>query len=67
MVYQQTQRWLKADVFELKAGVFEAMVHDLRLALRVLGGRNPVPSAAIYHSRVLRSTPESGERAGYNG
>lgn len=60
MVYQQTQRWLRA-------GVFEAMVHDLRLALRALGGRNPAPSAAIYDSRVLRSTPESGERAGYNG
>jgi len=31
-VYQQTQRWLKA-------GCFEAMVHDLRLALRVLQER----------------------------
>ena len=60
VVYQQTQRWLHACVFE-------AMVHDLRLALRTLGGRNPAPSAAIYDSRVLRSTPESGERAGYNG
>jgi transposase len=60
VVYQQTQRWLRA-------GVFEAMVHDLRLALRVLGGRNPSPSAAIYDSRILRSTPESGQRAGYNG
>lgn len=60
VVYQQTQRWLKA-------GCFEAMVHDLRLALRALGGRNPAPSAAIYDSRVLRSTPESGQRAGYNG
>ena len=60
VVYQQAQRWLKA-------GCFEAMVHDLRLALRALGGRNPAPSAAIYDSRVLGSTPESGERAGYNG
>jgi transposase len=59
-VYQQTQRWLKA-------GCFEAMVHDLRLALRVLGGREPAPSAAILDSRVLSSTPESGARAGYNG
>jgi transposase len=59
-VYQQTQRWLKA-------GCFEAMVHDLRLALRVLQEREPAPSAAIYDSRVLSSTPESGHRAGYNG
>ena len=60
VVYQQTQRWLRA-------GVFEAMVHDLRLVLRVFNERKPTPSAAIYDSRVLRSTPESGERAGYNG
>jgi len=59
-VYQQTQRWLRA-------GCFEAMVHDLRLALRVLHERNPAPSAAIYDSRLLASTPESGQRAGYNG
>src|ERR1700745_839917 len=31
-VYQQTQRWLKA-------GVFEAIVHDLREVLRVAEGR----------------------------
>lgn len=60
VVYQQTQRWLEA-------GCFEAMVHDLRLALRVLKERNPSPSAAVYDSRTLSSTPESGARAGYNG
>lgn len=60
VVYQQTQRWLKA-------GCFAAMVHDLRLALRVLQEREPTPSAAIYDSRTLSSTPESGQRAGYNG
>ncbi len=60
VVYQQTQRWLKA-------GCFEAMVHDLRVALRVLNEREPTPSAAIYDSRTLSSTPESGQRAGYNG
>lgn len=43
------------------------MVHDLRLALRVLQERKPTPTAAIYDSRVLSSTPESGHRAGYNG
>ncbi len=59
-VYQQTQRWLKA-------GVFEAIVHDLREVLRVAQGRNPQPSAAIFDSRTLQSTPESGARAGYDG
>src|SRR5438876_4609648 len=59
-VYQQTQRWLNA-------GVFESMVHDLREVLRVAQGRNPQPSAAIFDSRTLQSTPESGARAGYDG
>ena len=59
-VYQQTQRWLKA-------GVFEALVRDLREFLRVLAGRKPQPSAAILDGRTLQSTPESGARAGYDG
>lgn len=60
IVYQQTQRWLRA-------GVFEAMTHDLRLLLRTLAGRKGQPSAAILDSRTLRSTPESGPRASYDG
>ena len=59
-VYQQTQRWLKA-------GVFEAMVHDLRALLRVVAGRQEQPSAVILDSRTLQSSPESGARAGYDG
>jgi len=59
-VYQQTRRWLAA-------GVFETMVHDLRLLLRVAAGRPGQPSAAILDSRTLQSTPESGARAGYDG
>jgi transposase len=59
-VYQQTQRWLSA-------GVFEAMVHDLRALLRLSEGRGKEPTAAILDSRTLRSTPESGGRAGYDG
>jgi transposase len=59
-VYQQTQRWIKA-------GVFENIVDDLRTLLRVASGRNPAPSAAILDSRTLQSSPESGERAGYDG
>ena len=59
-VYQQTQRWLKA-------GVFEAIVQDLRRLLRLVEGRAPEPSATILDSRTLQSTPESGARAGYEG
>jgi len=60
MVYQQTQRWLRA-------GVFEAIVHDVRALLRVAAGRSEQPSAAIFDSRTLQSSPESGGRAGYDG
>lgn len=59
-VYQQTQRWLKASVFE-------AMVQDLRALLRLTQGRQAAPSAVILDSRTLQSTPESGQRAGYDG
>jgi transposase len=59
-VYQQSHRWLKA-------GVFEAMVHDLRVVLRLGQGRTAEPSVAIVDSRTLQSTPESGTRAGYDG
>lgn len=60
VVYQQTQRWLGA-------GVFESLVHDLRELLRVATGRNARPSAAIFDSRTLQSSPESGARAAYDG
>ena len=59
-VYQQTRRWMAA-------GVFEAIVHDLRELLRLVQGRPPTPTAAILDSRTLQSTPESGARAGYDG
>lgn len=59
-VYQQTQRWLAA-------GVFETLAQDLRALLRVAAGRNAAPTAAIIDSRTLRATPESGTRAGYDG
>src|SRR5690242_7135875 len=57
-VYQQALRWLKA-------GCFEALAHDLRAVLRLAAGRDVEPSAAVLDSRTLRSTPESGARAGY--
>jgi transposase len=59
-VYQQAQRWIAA-------GVFEEMVHDLRALLRLAKGKKEQPSAAIFDGRTLQSTPESGERAGYDG
>lgn len=59
-VYQQAQRWLRA-------GCFEAMVDDLRAVLRLAAGREAEPSVVVLDSRTLRSTPESGGRAGYDG
>jgi transposase len=59
-VYQQTQRWLSA-------GVFEAIVHDLRMLLRLAEGRRAHPSAAILDSRTMQSSPASGHRAGDAG
>jgi transposase len=59
-VYQQARRWIAA-------GVFEAMTQDLRRILRLLDGRREEPSAAVFDSRTLQSTPESGHRGGYDG
>jgi len=59
-VYQQAQRWLTA-------GVFESLVHDLRVLLRLEVRRKAEPSAVIIDSRTLRSTPQSGARSGYDG
>jgi transposase len=59
-VYDQTQRWIAA-------GVFDAIVQDLRELLRLAAGRSATPSAVILDSRTVRSTPESGHRAGYDG
>ena len=52
-VYQQTQRWMRA-------GVFEILVEDVRSLLREFAGRKPQPTAMIVDSRTLQSTPESG-------
>jgi transposase len=49
-VYQQTQRWIKAEVFM-------TIAQDLRMILRALGEREPQPTAAIFDSRTLRCTP----------
>jgi transposase len=60
VVYGQAQRWLRA-------GCFERLAHDLRAVLRLAAGRAEEPSAAVLDSRTLRSTPESGRRAGWDG
>jgi transposase len=59
-VYQQTRRWLAV-------GCFEAIVHDLRALLRLAEGRRPQPTAAVFDSQTLQSTPESGGHGGYDG
>jgi transposase len=59
-VYQQTQRWLAA-------GCFAAMADDLRALLREAAGRDPQPTAVILGGRTLQATPESGQRAGFDG
>jgi transposase len=59
-VYQQTRRWMAA-------GCFETIAHDLRVLLRLAAGRAEQPTAAVFDSRTLQSTPESGARASYDG
>ena len=54
-VYQQTQRWLNA-------GVFEAIVHDVRMLLREIADRTPQPRAAIFDRRT-RNPAQRAARA----
>ena len=55
----QARRWMAAECFE-------NIVYDLRLVLREAKGRERQPTAAIFDSRTLQSTPESGQHAGYD-
>ena len=59
-MHQQALRWFKA-------GRFEARAHDLRAILRLVVERTAEPSAVIYDSRTLQSTPESGARGADDG
>jgi transposase len=52
-VYQQTRRWPRANVLE-------AVVHDVRVVLRLAEGCTRQPQGAVADSRTLQSTPESG-------
>ncbi len=56
VVYSQTQRWINAQVFD-------AIAHDLRSLLREGQGKKAAPSAVVFDSRTVQSTPESGHRA----
>jgi transposase len=64
-VYQQTQRWRRPE--GTPAGVFEAMVADLRALIRLGEGKSAEPTAAIFDSRTLQGSIESGDRGGYDG
>jgi transposase len=59
-VYDQARRWFRAKCFE-------TLAQDLRAVLRLAAGRAEEPTAAILDSRTLRSTLESGGRAGFDG
>ena len=58
--YQQTRRWRAA-------GRSEAIIRDLRAIPRPAAGRAAQPSAAAFDSQTLRSAPERGGHAGYDG
>lgn len=60
IVSPQIRRWMNA-------GCCEGIGHDLRALLRLAAGRDPDPTAAIFDSCTRQSTPESGDRAGYDG
>ena len=58
--YQQYRRWLEA-------GCFADLLTAARQLARTTAGRAPEPTAVVFDSRTVRSTPESGARAGYDG
>ena len=60
IVHQQATRWLEA-------GVFQDMVHDLRMILRLVAERPGEPTAAVLDARTMQSSIESGPRSGYDG
>ena len=60
VVYLQMLRWIDVRCFEM-------MVEDLRGLLREYLDRKAEQTAVILGSRTLRSAPESGTHAGYDG
>ncbi len=65
-VYEQTQRWIKAGCFAAIVHDLREILHDLRELLRVTGGRNPKPTAAVLahcrRSRWMHSALDPGKR-----
>lgn len=59
-VYQQHLRWIDA-------GCYEELLEAARELARTTAKREPQPTAAVFDGRTIRSTPESGNRAGYDG
>jgi hypothetical protein len=51
----------------VKAQVFEAIVHDVRMRLRDVLARMPQPRASIKDRRTRQSSPESDDRTGWDG
>lgn len=60
IVHQQVMFW-----FQRKC--FEDILSDLRVLERNRNLKNDNPTVIIIDSRTLRSTPQSGHRAGYDG
>ena len=60
IVHQQSQRWLRA-------GVFEDITRDLRMLLPLVIGRREQPSAVVLDARTLQGRVESGARRGDDG
>lgn len=58
MVWQRSHR-------RLAAGCFEAVVHDLRAALRFSAASEPEPTAGVIDGQLNQSTPDSSGRTGY--
>ena len=58
---------LPTDAALARGRMFRGPGTRLRALLRLAAGRKADPTAAIIDSRTLRSTPESGPRAGYDG
>ena len=46
---------------------YRDLLDKLRVLLREFAGRGSQPTAMIVDSRTIQSTPESGDRAGYDG
>src|SRR5665811_662343 len=59
-VYQQFSRWAGS-------GALRAATESLRRQVRVAAGREADPSMVILDSQTVKSTPESGQHAGFDG